>query len=34
MPGETAHAIQCMLFGGVLQRFPKLKVSILKNTNH
>jgi len=26
MPGETAHAIQCMLFGGVLQRFPKLKV--------
>jgi len=26
MPAETAHAIQCMLFGGVLQRFPKLKV--------
>lgn len=26
MPGETATAICCMLFGGVLERFPKLKV--------
>lgn len=27
MPGETALAIQSLVFGGVLQRFPKLKVS-------
>jgi len=26
MPSETAHAIQCMIFGGVFRRFPKLKV--------
>ncbi|XP_076813752.1 2-amino-3-carboxymuconate-6-semialdehyde decarboxylase-like [Clavelina lepadiformis] len=26
MPGETAHAIQCILFGGVLERYPKLKI--------
>uniref|UniRef100_F6U6T9 2-amino-3-carboxymuconate-6-semialdehyde decarboxylase n=2 Tax=Ciona intestinalis TaxID=7719 RepID=F6U6T9_CIOIN len=26
MPGETAHAIQCVLFGGVLEQFPKLKI--------
>lgn len=25
MPAETAHAICCVLFGGVLERFPKLK---------
>ena len=29
MPAETALAIQCMVFGGVLQRFPKLKVGKL-----
>ena len=26
MPGETAQAICCMIFGGVLERYPKLKV--------
>jgi len=26
MPGETAHSIQCMMFGGVFEKFPKLKV--------
>ena len=26
MPGETAQAVCCMIFGGVLERFPKLKV--------
>ena len=26
MPGETAQAICCMIFGGVLERHPKLKV--------
>ena len=29
MPGETALAIQSLVFGGVLQRFPNLKVSRL-----
>lgn len=26
MPGETAQAICCLIFGGILERFPKLKV--------
>lgn len=26
MPGETAQAICCMIFGGVLERYPRLKV--------
>ncbi|KAJ7384197.1 hypothetical protein OS493_023526 [Desmophyllum pertusum] len=26
MPGETAQAVCCMIFGGVLERYPKLKV--------
>ena len=26
MPGETAQAICCMIFGGVLERHPNLKV--------
>jgi aminocarboxymuconate-semialdehyde decarboxylase len=26
MPSETTAAICCMIFGGVLERFPKLKV--------
>lgn len=26
MPAETATAMCCMIFGGVLERFPKLKV--------
>lgn len=26
MPAETAQAICCMVMGGVLERFPKLKV--------
>ena len=26
MPGETAAAMCCMIFGGVLERFPRLKV--------
>ena len=26
MPGETATAICCMTMGGVLERFPRLKV--------
>ena len=27
MPAETATAMCCMIFGGVLEKFPKLKVS-------
>ena len=26
MPAETAQAICCMIFGGVLERYPRLKV--------
>ena len=26
MPAETAQAVCCMIFGGVLERFPRLKV--------
>ena len=26
MPGETAAAVCCMTMGGVLERFPRLKV--------
>ena len=26
MPAETAQAICCMIFGGVLERYPNLKV--------
>lgn len=26
MPGETAQAICCMIFGGVLERYPRLRV--------
>ena len=26
MPVETAQAICCMIFGGVLERYPRLKV--------
>ena len=26
MPGEMAQSVCCMIFGGVLERFPKLKV--------
>lgn len=26
MPGETAQAVACMIFGGVLEKYPKLKV--------
>ena len=33
MPGETAQAICCMIFGGVLERYPRLKVCFAHGGN-
>ena len=32
--GVTAHAVCCMIFGGVLERFPKLKVCFAHGDKH
>jgi aminocarboxymuconate-semialdehyde decarboxylase len=34
MPAETTTAIVSMLFGGVLERFPKLKVCFAHGGKH
>ena len=34
IPGVTIHAVCCMIFGGVLERFPKLKVCFAHGDNH
>jgi len=34
MPAETTTAICCMIFGGVLEKFPKLRVCFAHGGNH
>ena len=34
MPAETAQAICCMIFGGVLERYPRLKVCFAHGGKH